>query len=117
MHGELLDSVRSSALIAASFEKLNPTLKALVALGVTFAAGMGVMAGIQTYRGLPGALEELDQRTVRQGAQITEIQNYQRAMDRRLETVICILEVQAESRESLDHAISRCRPLFPPIYP
>jgi hypothetical protein len=117
---EAVGSVKAVALVLPTFKSIDPTVKAMFALVVAFLAGAGSMGAVDRVMGLPAKVEDIE-------LDIAELRSDQRQLERahqgsvedvstQLETVICILDAQAEAIEndvSLREATNRCRPDFP----
>ena len=118
-----MDAVVTMAGGAAVVGKLDPVYKALLALIVTFFAGMGAMGVVAQVKGFPQELREAKVEVVHLKEEIGDIQGQltvteqrHNDIDNRLDTVICILEGQVQASTTgiaLGTVLEGCRPDFP----
>lgn len=123
-HMEALEAVIAVSPLASTIRELHPTLRAAIALGITFMAGVGV-AGAILLVGLRSDMQEVLQDHRRYDERLetaqavredldTRIEEVEGRTDQRLDTVICILEEQLGNPEhSASEIMEQCRPPLP----
>ena len=116
---EGIQALAAAPLVVGAFTRLDPTMKALLAVGVIYLAGVGSAAGFNRMVGLPRTVDHHDTRIdaleQQHDAFLLElVQN-----EERFGRVMCVLEAQVQAFEldiPLRTALDECRPPRPGLF-